>query len=210
MTGSPLGRDDDGARTHPEGQRGSRRLAGEPAKVRARASSWRSASGPPFSTSILRVRPRLWSSARTCSTKCSTTYRPRSAGGRHPPAAPRQPRRRTSACARRDGPRQPDGPRCGSSGRTVSGGHGRVDAVTHGELGAPAQDRGRAGGDPDAGRADGHGGSFVRGGGRDVAGRSARGLPAPQCHHRGRALKAAPTTSNQAVPARRPPTTSVK
>jgi len=47
------------------GQRGSRRLAGEPANVRVPASSWRSVSGPLLSTSIHRVRPWLSSSART-------------------------------------------------------------------------------------------------------------------------------------------------
>ena len=47
-------------------QRGSVRLAGDPAKLRIRATSWRSVSGPSlFSTSIRRRRPWLLSSART-------------------------------------------------------------------------------------------------------------------------------------------------
>jgi hypothetical protein len=44
----------------------------------------------------------------------------------------------------------------------VSGGHGRVDAVAHGELRAPAQHRGRAGGDPDAGGTNSHRGRSFR------------------------------------------------
>jgi len=53
----------------PRGQRGSWRLAGDPAKVRIRVSNWRSVSGPLFSTSIRRWRPWLSSSVRTCSAK---------------------------------------------------------------------------------------------------------------------------------------------
>src|SRR5450759_4367398 len=58
----------------PRVQRGSVRLAGDPAKERIRATSWRSVSGPSvFSTSIRLMRPWLSSSSRTCSAKCSTT-----------------------------------------------------------------------------------------------------------------------------------------
>jgi hypothetical protein len=44
----------------------------------------------------------------------------------------------------------------------VPGGHAGVDAMAHGELGAPAQHRGRTGGDSDPGGANGHRGRSFR------------------------------------------------
>jgi hypothetical protein len=53
----------------PRGQRGRRRLAGDPANVRIRASNWGSVIGPLFSTWIRLSRPWFASSARMSSAK---------------------------------------------------------------------------------------------------------------------------------------------